>query len=221
MSPPTDTLAHQLLLLELDDSTGRSLQKDSLLAHYGINGAMIAELMWRQRLIPVAADRFALRPGRPPVGGALKLAEDRLSKSRPRKLQQSVARLRYSAIRRALLAELVDAGALREEQERFLVLFRRSRWHPTPDSPEEPLIEHLRRYVADVDERTPPTREDLLLSLLRATKLLGTVWRAEDLDGPLRGQIDRRTELAPIGQQVHRAVQAARAAAAAAAAAAS
>lgn len=221
MSPSIDTLPHQLLLLELDDHTGRTLQRDSLLAHYGISGAMIAELMWQQRLVPVAADQFVLRPGRPPVAGAAALAEARLSETRPRKLLQSITRLRYSALRRELLSELVEAGALREEKERFLVLFTRRRWHPTPDSPEETLIEHLRRYVAEVTEQTPPTREDLLLSLLRATRLLETVWRPEELSEALRAQIEERTERAPIGQEVYRAVQAARAAAVAAAAAAS
>ncbi|MFT4979591.1 MAG: hypothetical protein ACI8S6_005503 [Myxococcota bacterium] len=211
------TLPHQLLLLELDDDTGSSLQRDSFRAHYGLSGAVIAELMWQERLIPIAADRFILKPGRPPADGALKLAEDRLSETRPRKMHACISRLRITLLRRALLAELVTSGMLREEQERWLLVFRRRRWHPTPDSPEQTLIEHLRDHVAQADERTPPQREDLLLSLLRATKLLETVWSPDELLA-LRPQIDARTERAPIGRQVHQAIKTARAAAMAAAA---
>ncbi|CAN0461335.1 unnamed protein product, partial [Ectocarpus fasciculatus] len=140
---------------------------------------------------------------------------------RPRKLQSCLSRLRYATLRKALLAELVAAGALREEKERFLVLFHRRRWHPAPDSPEETIIEHLRNYTATVDEQEPPTRDDLMLSLLRATKLLEVVWQPEELEGLLRARIERRTDRAPIGRQVHQAVETALAAAVAAMAAAS
>jgi len=216
-----ETLPHQLLLLELDDETGKSLQKDSLLAHYGVCGAMIAELMWQDRLVPAAADRFVLRSTRPPPPcDSIRLAEERLSETRPYKLQACMGRLRLRPLRRALLAELVDAGALRLEEQRFLVVFRRRRWHPTPDSPEQTYIEHLRAYIRTVEHSQPPGREDLMLSLLRATKLLAVVWTEAELEG-LRAAIDARTERAPIGRKVHEAVVAARAAAAAAAAAAS
>lgn len=213
-----NSLPHLLILLELDDVTGKSLQRDAIKRQFGLTGAVLAELMWQERLIPAEANKFVLRPGRPVVSGSLRIAEERLSETRPRTLQKSLQHLRASPIRKAVLAELVEAGILEEQSSSFLVLFRRRRWLPTETSPEQTYIEHLRQYVEQTCADTPPQREDLMLSLLRSVDLLETVWTASELES-LRDRIVLRTERAPIGRQVHKAIELMRAALLAAAAA--
>lgn len=211
-----NSLPHLLILLELDDVTGKSLQRDAIQRHFGLTGAVLAELMWRERLIPTEANKFILRPGRPAVSGSLRLAEDRLSETRPRTIQKSLQRLRAGSIRKAVLSELVEEKMLDKQTSSFLVLFRRRRWVPTESSPEQTYIEHLRQYVDQIGADTPPQHEDLMLSLLRAVQLLETVWTASEL-ASMRERIVLRTERAPIGRQVHQAVELTRAAMAAAA----
>ncbi|MFT5681641.1 MAG: hypothetical protein ACI8RZ_002547 [Myxococcota bacterium] len=75
-----------------------------------------------------------------------------------------------------------------------------------PASPEETLIEHLRQHVSTAPRHSPPGREDLLLSLLRGTGLLKTVWSKPELE-QLKAAIDQCTDRASIGRIVRKLVE--------------
>ena len=90
------SLPHQLLLLELDDLTGRSLLGlDSLRRNYALAGAVLSELQLSDRLVAVGADAFLLASGAPSEG-ALGLAEARLPHE-PRSIQRLVMHLSSAA----------------------------------------------------------------------------------------------------------------------------
>ena len=74
-------------------------------------------------------------------------------------------------IRTGFLEELVAAGALSQEEDHHFLIFRPTRWRSQPGSPERTLIEHIQQHP----QHSPPSREDLLLSVLRGTNLLGSV----------------------------------------------
>ena len=199
------SLPHQLLLLELDDETGRSLASDSLVQSCTLAGAVLAELQLRERLLPVEANRFALASGEP-LAGALGLAEGRLP-ARPRTLAELISHLgmKIKPVRMALLTELEEAGALRREDDRLWIVTWRTRWTEADPTLETTLVAHLRDWLDGMTEDVAPSREDLLLSLLRASKLLETVWRPEELEH-LDTLIRERTERAPIGKSVTSAI---------------
>lgn len=213
-------LHHEFLLLALEDVRGTRL-----LGHYedkyGLAGALVAEMQLRDRLAPVAADVFALRQG-PLSSGALGLAEQRLE-GKQLSLKRTLRRVAnvwlsdISAIRTAALEELVRAGVLTREADRFLIVTWRMRYPEVDSAVEGALRSRLRRHVQTVDDGDAPMRDDLLLSLLRGTKLLRTVWSEGEL-ATVKPAIDARTRRAPIGRTVRRVAEDARAAAAAAAA---
>ena len=217
MTDVTQSLPHQLLLLEMDDFRGKSKISDSILRGFGLAGAVVAELVWQQRLIPAKANRFVLNPDRPPTDGVLAMAETRLSESKPRTLFQCINRMKPNPMRKFLLNEMVEMGMLREENERLMIIIPRRRWYPGDNCPEESIVEHMRHYLEQAAHNTPPSREDLLLSLLRVTKLMGVIWEKEEL-ADLQETIEQCTKRTPIGKDIHKAVQHAYAAMAAAAA---
>ena len=179
--------------------------------NHGLAAAVFAELQWQGRIVAVEADRFVVRSDRAPSYTALSLAEEALEDRRPMKLKTCISKMPTKALRTALLHELVDLGALSEESERYFLILRRTRWRSQPGSPEETLIEHLRSHVAAATAATPPGREDILLSLLRGTGLLETVWTEAELER-LKPAIDARTARAPIGRTVREMIIATQAA---------
>ena len=203
----TFSFPHLYLLLELDDDSGLSLLPHYFASLYGLAGAVVAELQWQGLLVPVQADRFVLRLGESSLSGALAQGASALKDRKPLSIQQCIARIPANKIRTGFLEELVALGALSHEQERFFLVFRRIRWRSEPDSPEATLIEHLQRHVTVTPRHSPPSREDLLISLLRGTKLLGAVWSEEALETE-REAIEHCTDRAPIGRVVRRLVQA-------------
>ena len=197
-------LAHTFLLLEHHDESGHSLLEDApRRQRFGLCGAVVGELHGQGRLrkAAAAADRYTLSLDPAPLTGALALAEDALRGEPPMRLSTCILRLPFAPLRAALLEELVDMGALRREEERVWVVFRRTRWRATPDSPERTLVEHLRAYLDEVTADAPPSRSDFLLSLLQATDLLSTIWTPEQVAADAE-VIEARARRAPIGALV-------------------
>ncbi len=195
------TLAHQLLLLELDDTTGSSLITDFILRYFALGGALVAELNLRDRLVATSANEFAIVDG-PPLPGVLGLAEG-FFPPRPLDLNHCVYRLgnRADELRSAVLEELVQAGALRKDKDKFWLLTYRTRWPTQEEAIERTLVEHLRAWLPSATQDAAPSRDDLLLSLLRCAGLLTTVWTEAELE-QLRPLIDELTDRAPIGATV-------------------
>ena len=197
------SLPQQFLLLELDDVSGLSLLWKDYERNYGLAGAVVAELQWQGLLVPVGADRFVLRPEASSLSGALAQGAAALKDRKPLSILGCISLVPAEKIRTVFLEELVETGALSRKQERHFVIFRRTRWRSQPGSPKGTLIEHLQQHVTVTPRHSPPSREDLLLSLLRGTKLLRSVWAKEALERE-KGAIDQCTARAPIGRAVRR-----------------
>lgn len=209
-------LHHGFLLLVTDDHRGTP-QVGSLSLNYGLAGAYVAELQLRGRLVAEAADTFRLGSG-PASTGSLGSAEARLD-GFSGSLKRAIGRIGgwgANARRFAACEELAAMGALRREDDVFLLIRWRTRWPTADPEVESTLTEHLDRYL-EAPPPGPPTWEDLLVSLLRGSKALDHVWSPARL-AALRPAIEERTRVAPIGRIVRTVVVEAEAAAAAAAA---
>lgn len=208
------TLAHDFLLLALDDNSGSSLCEDDFALHASVSAAFLTDMMFRDRLVPVAANKFQLVDG-PLSPGLLGQAEEGLVGKGPATISASLSSLRgfwgNRDLEGWLKADLVERGILRPEADRFLFITYRTR-HPAADMrTEDNVIERLRAHLATVEHEDPPGRDDALIGLLRASKLLGQVW-SEPEQEVLRPLILERTKRAPIGKDAKEAADSARAA---------
>src|ERR1700712_228286 len=159
-------IAEDLLLLLLDDQTGRMTHTTYL--QLGVGGALLVELAlteavqvarktsWLAR--PKVTATSVLSPDDPVLAQALATVREK-----PRTAQDLVTRLGKDQ-RDVLLGRLADRGLVRREEGRVLGLFPRTAW-PVRDSSAET---ELRRRLADVLVRgaDPEARTGALVRLL-------------------------------------------------------
>ncbi|MCB9674163.1 MAG: GPP34 family phosphoprotein [Alphaproteobacteria bacterium] len=214
-------LHHEYLLFALHDVTGKSLV-GGFYATYALAGALVAEMQVTERLVAVKANTFALRPG-PRSPGALGMAEERLE-GRQLTMKKCIGAVSHrflsgiGYIRAAALEELASKGIVSPVQDRFLFVPWRMRYPEVDGQAEEAIRNRLREHIRVVGDGDAPGRDDLFLSLLRVSKLLGNVWTDAELER-LKPALEERTKRAPIGKLVKELVRDAEAAAAAAGAA--
>ncbi len=196
------TLAHEYLLLALHDDDGTVLVDNALLSQACVGAALVGEMMFRDRLIATGPNKFALRSG-PFSEGLLGKAEEMVANRKPATLRQCMGFLRGDWGNRNLQIwiadDLVRLGVLRREKDKFWFITYNTR-HPTADlSTELQIRARLRAHLATVQDSDPPHRDDGLISLLRASKLLNQVWATSALETTLQAQIRERTKRAPLG----------------------
>lgn len=208
------TLAHDFYLLSLDDSTGSSLLEDDIMLKAAISAAWLGEMMFADRLIPTSANVFALAPGALSPG-ILGRVEKGLVEAEPAPLQTHITTLWGWWTQNDLLGwiqdDLVARGVLRVEADKFWFITYNTR-HPALDMTKElSTRQRLRQHLSTVRAEDPPCRDDALISLLRASKILDTVWtEAEQV--VLQAQIEERTKRAPLGLEAKNSAEGTRAA---------
>lgn len=196
------TLAHEFLLLSLDDDSGSTLINNGLLFQACISAAWLGEMMFQDRLVAAEADQFALRPG-PLSPGLLGKVEAALEGRKPAKLDTCIQNLwgtwQGNNLDGWVKDDLVEQGVLRAEPNKLWFITYSYR-HPTSDLGTETSIrQRLRTHVQTATDLDPPHRDDALLSLVRASGLLTQVWSEVEIE-QLRPKIVERTKRAPLGR---------------------
>lgn len=175
-------IAEDLLLLLVDDATGRFLL-DTTRLDRALAGALLLELALAERVGPPAAgqrfgrDVIALVDRRPAGDPLLDAALARLDTPKPPGAARAVSRL-VKGTRQALLERLVEAGHVREEHRTVLGVFRTSRWPAVRPEHEAEVRRRLRAVLLDGAE--PDQRTAALVSLLVAVDAVPKVVAASD-----------------------------------------
>jgi hypothetical protein len=195
-------VAEDLLLLLLDDESG-SLAASSQV-QVALGGAVLAELaltesvvvgektgMWRTAKVVPA--------GTPPADPVLAEAWAEVAE-KERSAQDLVSRL-GKGLKDRLLARLVESGIVREEKDRVLGLFPRTRW-PAVSSTHEAEV---RRALEDTLLRgqDPDPRTGSLVALLSA---LDQAHRVVDHPGMSGGEVKKRAKAVAEGEWAARGV---------------
>ena len=215
-------IAEDLLLLLLDDETGRATASQELPAALG--GALLVELALtgavevepKQGLFGSATVHRAggEEPGDPVLSAALDVVEEK-----SRSAQKLVERL-GKGLKETLAERLVERGVLERRDDKVLGLFPRTTW-PARDATYEAA---LRRRLEDVltSDQQPDDRTAAVLAMLSA---IDQAHKVLEHPGTSNGRARRRAKQVADGDwaaaAVKDSVQAAQVAAAAAVTAAS
>jgi hypothetical protein len=207
------TLAEELLLLGLRDEQGTVASSASLALRYGLQGAIMADLLLQNRLRLDEKGRVEL-VSETPTGD--ELLDEALAavahRNRPRPLKDwvmSSARSGGKGAQARLSRRLVERGVLREEEGRFLWLFPTHHFPAIDPRPESDVRERVRRVV--LQGSAPDERTLVLLSLIKACKLTNEAFRDEDRTAA-KARIDELTRGEAAGHAVAKAVAAVQAA---------
>lgn len=206
-------LAEDLLLLLIDDATGKPLL-DGVRLDRVLAGAVLLELALAERVGPspnaprFGRDRLVLLDRRPTGDPLLDEALTRLDTQRPPGAARAVEKL-VKGTRQALLARIVEAGHVREEHRTVLGVFGSTRWPSVRPEYEASVRSELSAVL--VEGREPGLRAAALISLLVAVDAVPKVVPAPD-----KRELVRRakaiSEGAWAGDAVRRAVNAVNAA---------
>jgi hypothetical protein len=176
------SLAEQIVLLALDDATGRPVGRAGMAPDLALAGALLMDLALAGR-IDTDRDRVLLVDASPTGDAVADAALARLAMpgapGDARGLLPLLAR-EAAAAREALLARLVAAGVLRRVEDRVLFVFADRRF-PKAEGRAEAADARARLRATLLDEAIPEPRDALLLGLARAAGLLPLVFSAEEL----------------------------------------
>jgi Golgi phosphoprotein 3 len=164
------TLPEEIVLLTLDDETGRSVGRQGLAASLALAGAVLMELALVGR---IDTDRDKLEVlDRLPVGdGVLDRGLAQLAEARDSRGALMLLAREEAGLRPAVLATLVERGLLQRVDGRVLLVFPERRY-PKPEDRPEPREVRARLIRSVATDDIPEPREALLLGLARATALL-------------------------------------------------
>jgi len=165
------TLAEQLLLLALDDETGKLLSLPDRSLDYALAGAIIADLT---RVGRVAVDRDTIEIlDRTPVASAPEdIGLQELVKAEMTSLRGALSHLAGDAhgLRKRLIGQLVGKGILKEEDKEFLWVFHFSRYPLADPTAESAIRQRLRNRI--LMKEVPATETDhVLISLVHVCDL--------------------------------------------------
>lgn len=174
--------AEEILLLALDDETGRLLPLPDRALDFALAGAVLAELLFRGKL-RIEEERVVRVQTAPPKDPVLREGLALIpGKEEGTPLQEILTRLagHGSHFRDNTFQTLEEKGILRCKDDRFLWVFHLRRY-PILDDREE---KEVRRRIRDVilREENPGPRDVILVALMDVCQLSYTVFTEEELE---------------------------------------
>ncbi|MGZ4598175.1 MAG: GOLPH3/VPS74 family protein, partial [Actinomycetes bacterium] len=169
-------IAEDLVLLLVDDATGKPLVDPTRLDH-ALAGAVLVELALRGRVEVVGRGRLVVTDPGPTSDPVLDEALRRVADRKPAKPERLLGVL-LKQLRPTLLTRLADRGLIRREPARMLGLIPTSRWPALDPTPELGVRHRLHEVV--VAGASPDPRTRALISLLSAVDALPEVLPGND-----------------------------------------
>jgi hypothetical protein len=182
MSEAPLTLAEEIVLLALDDETGRPVGRTGMAPDRALAGALLMQLALAGR-VDTDRDRLfvvdATPTGDPPLDAALARL---LAPDAPADARGAIPVLARDApaARAVILDRLVARGILRRVEDRLLWILP-DRRYPKPAGRAGVTGARTRLRALLLEEEIPAPHDALLLGLVRAAGLLPLILSAEEL----------------------------------------
>lgn len=164
------SLAEEIVLLTLDDETGRSIGRQGIAASIALAGAVLMELALAGRVDP-DRDRLELLDASPTGDAVLDAGLVMLRDAYDSRGALMLLAREETGLRPAVLSTLTERGLLRRVDGRVLLVFP-ERLYLKPEDRPEPREVRARLIRSVETDDIPDPRESLLLGLARATALL-------------------------------------------------
>ncbi len=195
------TLADEIVVLMLDDAIGEITPGCLPVAGVAIAGGLLMELALRENIDTDLKSLFVVNPK--PTGDELLDAILEEIKAEPEQHPSAwwidQLSIRHPDLVSRILARLVAAGILREEERRFLWVFSR-RAYPQVSGREEREAKARLMSVLFKDE-VPNPRDTLLLGLAKSTDVLSAILTTDELEKAAE-RIEEVVALEEIGRSV-------------------
>jgi hypothetical protein len=195
------TMPEEIMLLLLDDATGRPVGLPAPAADYAVAGAILMQLSLMGR-VDTDAERLMLTSPQPTGDGVLDDALAQIGKaggshdSRHWILELGRHGERYRGL---LLDRLVARGVLRREEGRFLWVFPDRRYPKAAEGAAEVREVRARLRHILLNDDIPDPEDALLIGLCRATGLIPLILTAEE-QARTEARVDQVANLEELGR---------------------
>ncbi len=164
------SLPDEIVLLTLDDESGRSIGRQGLAASLALAGAVMMELALAGRL-DTDRNRLEILDVTSTGDGVLDAGLALITGAQDSRGALMLLAREEAGLRPAVLAALVGRGLLKRVEGRVLLVFP-DRRYPKPEDRPEPREVRARLIRSVASDDIPEPREALLVGLARATALL-------------------------------------------------
>lgn len=176
-------IAEEILLLALDEKTGRLHALPERALEFALAGALLAELAFQNRLDTDTTQVFIQNAG--PAGNPLlDLTLASLPQGEPKlTIQKALARIALKAgpIKELLFADLVRKGILQQQEKSFFWALRERRY-PVVDATQEVEVRARIRHIVLTPGEIPDPRDIVIIGLMDACDLDSTVFTPAEVD---------------------------------------
>ncbi len=175
--------AEEILLLALDDKTGRLHSLPERALEFALAGAVLMELSFLHR-VDTDATQLTVTSTEPTGDAVLDEALKALPKSEPKlTIQKALARvaLKSAVLKDLIFASLVRKGILVQHNEKFLWMLRERRYPMVDNREEREVCARIREVVQEIDA-IPDPRDVVLIGLMDACDLSHVVFTPDELE---------------------------------------
>lgn len=198
--------AEEILLLALDDKTGKLHPLPERGLDFALAGGLLMELAFCnkidtdiKRLIIVNRDPT----GDPMLDGIMALLPEDDDGLTVQKALSRVA-LKSDTLRRDLFRGLVEKGILQKEEHRFLWVLNERRYPVVDDRQEQEVRSRIREVI--IDGGIPDPRDVAIICLMNACDLSHTIFSAAELE-KFSDRIEQVARMDMIGQALAKAIR--------------
>ena len=200
------TFAEELVLLMIDDDSGRLINADSITIKYAMAGAVLMDLAQRNK---IDTDLEKLRivdnteTGIDLLDKYLSLI-DKAEQSGNALFWVSLIANHYESIQETAINMLIDKGIINQVEKTFLWVFE-TRRYPVIDDKEE---KEVKKRIIDLllTDEIPSPRDAVLISLVDTCRLFPSILSVQEIDH-LTPRIEQIRNLDLIGRAVSQAVE--------------
>jgi hypothetical protein len=200
------TMPEEILLLMLDDETGRLQERAAPSGDFAIAGAVLAELALAGRIDTDTNRLYVTNPA--PTGDAL---QDRalaqiVASTDVMDSRHWIETLAADAdeYREALFARLVSKGILKRVEGRFLWVFPERRYPVISDKEEREVKARIMGVL--FNDEIPDPRDSLLIGLCRAGGLFTLLLSSQEIDR-VQPRIDAVADLEELNRSLADAIR--------------
>ncbi|MCW8087620.1 GOLPH3/VPS74 family protein [Sabulicella glaciei] len=195
------TMPEEIMLLLLDDRTGRPIGLPAPAGDYALSSAILMELSLQGR-VDTDLERLMVTSQKPTDDPVLDEALIMISSSQTmRDSRHWIVEIgrKTEHLRSMVLDRLTAKGVLRREEGRFLWVFPERRYPKPPEGQAE--VKEVRARLRDVllHDEIPEPREALMIGLARSAGLIPLILSPEEQDRAM-ARVDQVADLEELGR---------------------
>lgn len=197
--------SEEIVLLALDDRSGKLRPLPDRALDLAVSGALLMELAFANRVD--TDDKLLHILDRSPTGDALLDAVlSRLPTEENATIRHALSRVATDApeLREKLFDDLIAKGILKREEHRLFFVLKERCYPVVDDTEEKEVVARIRDVI--IHNTLPDPKDVVLICLMDACDLSGTVFSEEELDQH-RDRIREVARMDFIGQALARAIQ--------------